>query len=358
MTKNNEDDFLNEDQEEFEIDISENDSATGDEATDEKEDFEGSEEKEQETPEKHKADPSLEEETARQHAKADGYDYDDLTDEEKAKYGRRAQKRIKTLVGKTKTLEEQLLAKEKRAKELEDELNKYRGLTEETTLYAFEQQEKRIEAQRAEASRKMIEAREAGDYEAETKAFDTLSALRSEENELKRAKLRFVPKKKKQESDEDNEELGRRPKREEQTVVETTNTATEPDPRALDWYEKNLWFGDQNDPSHRMMTARAIQIHQALIDEGLDPTKPDDAEEYYEELDSRLRARYKDYFKDAATKREKPKQTMTGGNRSAGVKKNTVTLTKSQVETARRLGITPQQYAKELAKLNRGERAS
>ena len=355
-------DLFEEDQEEFEIDIEEDDSPAGIEAADEK----GFEDEGEEAPAKTSEKPkqkSIEEEDARRQAEADGYEYDDLTPEEKAKYGRRAQKRIKSLVGKTKTLEEQLAAEAKRAKELEEELSKFRGYTQETTLYAIEQQTKRIEAQRSDITRKLIEAREAGDVESEGKAFSALAALDNEERQVQRAKSQYVAKNKGAANAEDGAEggelgMGRTNSQSERTAVETTNTAVgQPDDRALDWHERNTWFGDSQNNQHKIMTARAIRIHEALLDEGFDPQT--DADDYYDELDTRLRRHFKDYFKGAGVAREKPRQIVTGGSRMAGTKsKNTVKLTKAQVETAKRLGITPQQYAKELLKLERSERAS
>lgn len=350
-----------EDQVEFEIDIEEDDSPAGNEGTDDK-DFEDSEKEESKTPDKTKAKQSLEEEDARKQATDDGYDYDDLTDEEKAKYGRRAQKRIKTLVGKAKTLEEKLKEQEERAKKLEEELSRHRGFSQQATVYAVEQQEKRIEAQRLDVARRLSDAREAGDTEAEIKALDALSTLAAEERELSRVKKQFGKPKKAEAEDGDDVEFDSPKTNTQRRTVESDTasdgqSAVEPDPRALDWYEKNTWFNDGGNPTHKVMTARAIQIHQSLINEGYDPVN--DADEYYEELDSRIRSRFKDYFKNSAQSREKPKQTMTGGARMAGTKgKNTVRLTQQQVAMAKRLGITPQQYAKELLKLERGERAS
>jgi hypothetical protein len=64
--------------------------------------------------------------------------------------------------------------------------------------------------------------------------------------------------------------------------------APRPDPKAQSWAEKNKWFGED-----RVMTTAALTIHQTLIeDEGFDPN----TEEYYTEIDRRLRSEFPQKF--------------------------------------------------------------
>lgn len=113
------------------------------------------------------------------------------------------------------------------------------------------------------------------------------------------------------------------------------------DPKAVQWKEKNPWFG-----SNRVMTSMAFGLHEDLVSEGVDPT----SDEYYERIDKEMRRRFPEGFEDAKeVKSKKPAPVVASAKRSTAPKK--VTLTTTQVTLAKRLGLTPEQYAKELIKL-------
>lgn len=125
------------------------------------------------------------------------------------------------------------------------------------------------------------------------------------------------------------------------TSVYNETQPDEPDPAAVKWARKNAWFG-----SDKEMTAMAYGVHDRLIEEGITPTEAPD--EYYNTIEKRIREKFPEYkWPDAA--REKAVTVVAGVNRAP--KSNRVTLTKSQVSIASRLGLTNEQYAKELAKL-------
>jgi len=116
------------------------------------------------------------------------------------------------------------------------------------------------------------------------------------------------------------------------------------DPRAEEWASDNTWFG--NDTA---MTYTAFDIHKKLVEqEGYDPK----SDEYYEEVDSRIRLEFPHKFDkvvDTTTKRAKPAQAVASANRSAtSGRKKTVKLSPSQVAIAKRLGVPLEDYAKQL----------
>jgi hypothetical protein len=115
--------------------------------------------------------------------------------------------------------------------------------------------------------------------------------------------------------------------------------APRPDPKAQGWAEKNKWFGED-----RIMTTAALSIHQTLIeDEGFDPN----TEEYYTEIDRRLRSEFPQKF--AARKPGGGSQVAPAGNsasRSTTQERRTVRLTPSQVAIAKRLNVPLEEYAK------------
>jgi hypothetical protein len=117
----------------------------------------------------------------------------------------------------------------------------------------------------------------------------------------------------------------------------------QPDPKALSWQERNKWFGED-----RVMTSFAFGLHEELVGSGIDPTSDD----YYANIDKEIRRRFPEKFD--AEKRKRPNTVVASARRTTGPKK--VTLTASQVSLAKRLNLTPEQYARELLKLEMGDR--
>lgn len=128
------------------------------------------------------------------------------------------------------------------------------------------------------------------------------------------------------------------------------------DPDAVAWTKKNSWFG--SDPA---MTSLAYGVHEQLIRSGVDPRK--NADQYYAAIDSEMRRRFPEYEwndDDAddtgrATKPRKPAAPIVAPvTRTTSGNKNKVVLTQTQVRMAEKLGLTLEQYARELHKLNQG----
>ena len=113
-----------------------------------------------------------------------------------------------------------------------------------------------------------------------------------------------------------------------------------PDPKAEVWAEKNSWFG--NDEA---MTFAAFGIHKKLIeDEGFDPQSDD----YYNELDSRIKREFPHKFGEEQSTGRKPAQTVAGVSRSTktGRSGKRVKLSQTQVAIAKKLGVPLEEYAK------------
>jgi hypothetical protein len=125
------------------------------------------------------------------------------------------------------------------------------------------------------------------------------------------------------------------------------------DPKAEAWKDKNPWFGTDEE-----MTALALGLHEKLVRSGVDPRSDD----YYDRVNATMRKRFPDYF-DAEVEEEKPTQTREAekptrtkpANVVAPVTRGTaprqVRLTPTQVAIAKKLGLSNEQYARELMKL-------
>ena len=131
------------------------------------------------------------------------------------------------------------------------------------------------------------------------------------------------------------------------TLPESTpQSLPTPDPKAEDWAGKNSWFGKD-----RAMTFTAFEIHKDLVErEGFDPQ----TDEYYEEVDKRIRVEFPHKFDTKETQTSKPTQNVASVKRSAVRQgRQTVRLTSSQVAIAKKLGVPLEEYAKQI-KLTEG----
>ena len=117
------------------------------------------------------------------------------------------------------------------------------------------------------------------------------------------------------------------------------------DPKVEEWAEKNPWFR-----TDKAMKGFALGVHDELIDEGVDPT----SDEYFTRLDGRMRQAFPSKF---ATQERKPRLSTVVAPVGQNVpEKKRVVLTKSQFDLARKLGITPEQYAEQVVVLENNAR--
>jgi hypothetical protein len=128
-----------------------------------------------------------------------------------------------------------------------------------------------------------------------------------------------------------------------------------PSERAMSWAKENEWFQSED---HMDMTAYAYGVHQTLIQkEGVDP----ESDDYYEELDRRVRHKFPEYFGEESSGSTGSESTVSSTSRSPsvvvapsarnnGAKPRKVRLSRTQVALAKRLGLTPEQYANQLLK--------
>jgi hypothetical protein len=121
-----------------------------------------------------------------------------------------------------------------------------------------------------------------------------------------------------------------------------------PDPRSVAWQERNTWFGQDEE-----MTSLALGLHQKLVKQ-YGSSYPS-TDEYWQKVDSTMRQRFPDYFQDksqpekSGSRTEKSATVVAPATRSTSSKK--ITLKQSQLSVAKKLGLTPEQYARELMKM-------
>ena len=121
---------------------------------------------------------------------------------------------------------------------------------------------------------------------------------------------------------------------------EAPRSLPQADPRAEEWAAKNDWFGND-----RAMTFTAFEIHKDLVEkEGFDPK----SQEYYEEIDKRIRVDFPHRFGNTEQTTTKPVQSVASATRSVKPGRKQVRLTSSQVAIAKKLGVPLEEYAKQL----------
>lgn len=114
------------------------------------------------------------------------------------------------------------------------------------------------------------------------------------------------------------------------------------DTKAEKWREGNTWFGQDEE-----MTSLALGVHEKLVKEnGMAYATTD---EYYRRIDATMRKRFPENFNDEVeVETKKPSVVVAPATRSTSSKK--VKLKTSQINLAKKLGLTPEQYAQELIK--------
>lgn len=131
-----------------------------------------------------------------------------------------------------------------------------------------------------------------------------------------------------------------------QQHIPQQDAVPKPDPKALAWQERNPWFGQDEE-----MTAAALGLHEKLKRSGVVVG----SEEYYATLDKTIRKRFSEHFEDSEPSRKpepvraKPSTVVAPATRSTSP--NKVRLKASQVQLAKKFGLTPEQYAMEVLKL-------
>jgi hypothetical protein len=107
------------------------------------------------------------------------------------------------------------------------------------------------------------------------------------------------------------------------------------DDKARAWLRANPWFETNN-----RMRAIALEVDKELVSNGVDPT----SDEYYQRINQEVRQLFPDAFPS-----EKPKKSTVVAPATRSVAPRKITLTQSQVQIAKRLGLTNEQYARAVA---------
>lgn len=256
----------------------------------------------------------------------------DVTDEELSKYSEGVKQRIQHFA---KGYHEERRGKEAALREREEAIRLAQRLLEEnqklqasagqSQQVALDQAKKAVEIELDNARKKYEKAYEDGDAKAIVAAQEELFAAKLKSERL----ASFKPQRPVQTA----------PVQTPQNVVQT-QPQPQIDPKTRAWQEANPWFG-----SNQRMTEMALIIDKELTSKGVPPG----SEEYFNRIDSEM----KSIFPAAFPQEKKSSSVVAPATRSTAPKK--IVLTRTQVNIAKRLGLTNEQYAKAVAEQMRKE---
>lgn len=254
----------------------------------------------------------------------------EVTDDELEGYSEKVKKRIQHF---TRGYHDERRAKEAALREREEALKLAQSIIEENKRLKstvnqnqealLEQAKRAAEIELEQAKAQFRAAYEEGDPDKVTAAQESLTSAKLKSDRVANFKLP--------------------PLQEEESAVEQKYTApAQPqpslDPKVTAWQEQNPWFGSDDE-----MTSFALGLHQKLIKQGVDPQ----SDEYYDAINRRMRQVFPDQFEESEPE-EKPrsKPVVAPATRTTAPRK--IVLTKSQQAIAKRLGLTLEQYARQV----------
>lgn len=134
------------------------------------------------------------------------------------------------------------------------------------------------------------------------------------------------------------------PLQEEEYAVQRQEQVQNPrlDTKVMAWQERNSWFGQDEE-----MTASALGLHEKLKKQGV----VIGSDEYYTTLDKTIRRRFPENFGNQEAEAPKPKSSTVVAPATRSTTPKQVRLKTSQVLLAKKLGLTNEQYARELLKM-------
>ena len=256
-------------------------------------------------------------------------------DEKLEDYSKGVQSRIAKLTRKMREAERREAAALQYAESLEKkrklDLEKFNKVDSEYNTKFAESIKSEMDA----VQKQLATAIESQDAAAQVQANKRIAELAFEDAKLKQRQTKPVE----QETPVKLSDGGQLPQ-------QTPQQMPQADPMAEDRAAKNTLFGKD-----RAMTFTAFEIHKDLVEkEGFDPK----SQEYYEEIDKRIRVDFGHKFGNNETKQpSRAVQSVASATRSSKPGRKQVRLTSSQVAIAKKLGVPLEEYAKQL-KLTEG----
>lgn len=243
------------------------------------------------------------------------------------------QKRIAKLTARMRESERREQAALEYARGLQSQAQQLQQQLVHTDYSRLNEARTRLDTQQATLKAIIKKAREENDIDTETEATQRLSELVMEQRQVSGWM-----------QTQEQQLRQPQPAPAPQQAQQPVRQPPAPSPKAEDWASRNDWFGKD-----RTLTYAAWGIHQTLIEnEGFDPN----SDEYYTELDRRLREEFPKRFPDGnpqqTNRQQRSAPAVAPATRSSGINsaRRTVRLSPSQVAIAKKLNVPLEEYAK------------
>lgn len=247
------------------------------------------------------------------------------SDQDLQDHSESVRKRIDKLTYRLREAERREQAALEFAKGLKGQLETYQERTNVLDRTLVNEFDHRLKTQDKMIREELRRAIDEGNVDAQIAAQTALANLAVENDKLRQSKLR------REHEDRQRAAVQAEPQR------HVEQPAPRPDPKAQSWAERNEWFGND-----KAMTATAYAIHADLVEvEGFDPTSDD----YYQELDSRIRNEFPHKFK-ASQGNNRPQTAVASARTTVKSSSNKMKLTESQIRVAKSLGVSLEEYAR------------
>ncbi len=247
-------------------------------------------------------------------------------------YSKKVRDRIERMTWKVREAERREKAAIDYAQGLQKENKSLQERTKTVDDSYIKEYDARVASEEESLKRKLAEAIASGDVDTQVTVNKDLARLAVEAGELNKAKVTREQQIKQAEVKPEQAQAPQAPK--------------PVHPKAQAWAEKNTWFGS-DDP----MTLTAFSIHNDLIKQYGEQYALTD--EYYTLIDQKIRDAFPHKFDENVPKTTSVSTPVAGVSRTGSAKNpKRVTLTKSEVAIAKKLGVSLEAYAKQKQKQN------
>ncbi len=265
---------------------------------------------------------------------------DSGSEDELDKYTRGVSKRINKLNERVRMAEDRATQAETKYYSLASEYNTVKSKATALDKNYTDEYESRVKSQRQQAEDLYKKARETNDPDLELKSVELLNKVSLEEERVRLAKMQ------QEQQQFQSEQVVQQPVPNNQASV---YDKPKPDSKALAWADQNDWF--QKD---RVKTYTAMGIHEDLQNEGYDGS----SEEYYEELDNRLKTVYPEMdkprdSKEANSSVQRVASASSGSRQTAQGKRSGLRINSNHASVKSNLkpyGMSQQEWLKRVGK--------
>ena len=249
---------------------------------------------------------------------------EDKKEEELEEYSQSVKRRIDKLTRKMREAERREQAAIEYAKKVQEQNKNLQATSINTSRERVSSDEASIASTETLLNTALKQAVEAGDVEKQVEAQQKIAQIAIEKERLRLRKNKLQQQEAQGETQAPTVE---------EAIDAPAQTPRQPDPKAQEWALDNKWFG-----TDKAMTYTAMSLHDDLVTEGFDAT----SDEYYNEIDRRIRKEFPQKFED----QNKPTQKVASAVRKTSNGRRTVKLTPSQVAIAKKLGVPLEEFAK------------